>query len=557
MTPDDVGWLAGLSGLPVVAKGVQRADDAVRCIEAGAAAIVVSNHGGRQLDDAPATADILPEIVDAVAGRVEVYVDGGIRRAPDVAKALALGARAVMVGRPSLWALAAGGADRRGVAPALVRERAQAHDGPVRDGHGGKSDRPVLGPAGDRIIDDGWTAMTTVAAMVAARAEEDRGLGVLDAAGRWTWRQSVAEGAARLGAGPGRCAATDRFTSGCCSPTGPSTSSGSTWPRLAGAAIVGVNPTRRAEVLAADIRSTDCALIVTDAEGATPPSRVSHLVWLPITYWSRDPSATSSSWPISRRTTAPEAEQARDLVAHAGDVAEDALFQLDLHLRGPPGHPRRCGAPRVGWPASPRWAAPEYGYGPDDVCYCPMPLFHWPRPHGAVGTRRDGRCGHRRPGPLQRVGIPGRCAAFGATKFSYVGKAIAYILATPERPDDAENTLRSAFGTEASVRYSESLSPAVRSLPHRGLRPERRRCGHQPGAGHAPRGTGEAGRRCRSGRHQPRNGRRVPARGDLPGGRLLNAGEATGEIVNRSGRGKFEGYYRHESAENVRLRNGR
>jgi 4-hydroxymandelate oxidase len=117
LTPDDVGWLAGLSGLPVVAKGVQRADDALRCIEAGAAAIVVSNHGGRQLDDAPATADILPEIVDAVAGRVEVYVDGGVRRAPDVAKALALGARAVMVGRPSLWALAAGGAD--GVASLL------------------------------------------------------------------------------------------------------------------------------------------------------------------------------------------------------------------------------------------------------------------------------------------------------------------------------------------------------------------------------------------------------------------------------------------------------
>jgi 4-hydroxymandelate oxidase len=117
LTPDDIGWLAGLSGLPVVAKGVQRADDAVRCIEAGAAAIVVSNHGARQLDDAPATADILAEIVDAVAGRVEVYVDGGIRRAPDVAKALALGARAILVGRPSLWALAVGGSD--GVASLL------------------------------------------------------------------------------------------------------------------------------------------------------------------------------------------------------------------------------------------------------------------------------------------------------------------------------------------------------------------------------------------------------------------------------------------------------
>ncbi len=111
LTPHDIGWLAGLSSLPVVAKGVQRADDAVRCVEAGAAAIVVSNHGARQLADAPATADVLLEIVDAVAGRVEVYVDGGLRRGPDVVKALALGAGAVLVGRPSLWALATGGAD--------------------------------------------------------------------------------------------------------------------------------------------------------------------------------------------------------------------------------------------------------------------------------------------------------------------------------------------------------------------------------------------------------------------------------------------------------------
>jgi 4-hydroxymandelate oxidase len=111
LTPDDVGWLAGQSALPVVVKGVQRADDAVRCVEAGAAAVVVSNHGARQLADAPATADIVAEVVDAVAGRSEVYVDGGVRRAPDVVKALALGARAVLVGRPPLWALATGGAE--------------------------------------------------------------------------------------------------------------------------------------------------------------------------------------------------------------------------------------------------------------------------------------------------------------------------------------------------------------------------------------------------------------------------------------------------------------
>ena len=111
LTPDDVGWLAGLSALPVVVKGVQRADDAGRAVDAGAAAVVVSNHGARQLADAPPTADILAEVVDAVAGRAEVYVDGGVRRSPDVVKALALGARATLVGRPSLWALAAGGAE--------------------------------------------------------------------------------------------------------------------------------------------------------------------------------------------------------------------------------------------------------------------------------------------------------------------------------------------------------------------------------------------------------------------------------------------------------------
>jgi 4-hydroxymandelate oxidase len=94
----------------VIVKGVLRADDALACVDAGAAAVAVSNHGGRQLDGALATADALPEIVAAVAGRAEVYVDGGIRRGSDVLKALALGARAVMVGRPVLWGLATGGA---------------------------------------------------------------------------------------------------------------------------------------------------------------------------------------------------------------------------------------------------------------------------------------------------------------------------------------------------------------------------------------------------------------------------------------------------------------
>lgn len=103
--------------LPVVLKGILRADDAVRAVEAGCAGIVVSNHGGRQLDGAVTTAQALPEVVDAVEGRIEVYVDGGVRRGSHVLKALALGARGVLVGRPVLWGLAAAGGP--GVARAL------------------------------------------------------------------------------------------------------------------------------------------------------------------------------------------------------------------------------------------------------------------------------------------------------------------------------------------------------------------------------------------------------------------------------------------------------
>ncbi|MGY1745206.1 alpha-hydroxy acid oxidase [Blastococcus sp. SYSU D00695] len=111
MTPDVIARLAEDSGLPVVVKGVLRGDEAARCVDAGAAAVIVSNHGGRQLDRALAAPFALPDVLAGVAGRVPVLVDGGIRSGLDALVALALGARAVLVGRPLLWALAAGGAD--------------------------------------------------------------------------------------------------------------------------------------------------------------------------------------------------------------------------------------------------------------------------------------------------------------------------------------------------------------------------------------------------------------------------------------------------------------
>lgn len=112
-----ISHLSQASGMQVLVKGVLRGDDAVRSLDAGAAGIIVSNHGGRQLDGAIATADALADVVDAVQGRAPIVVDGGIRSGSDVIRALALGAQAVLVGRPILWALATGGQD--GVLAAL------------------------------------------------------------------------------------------------------------------------------------------------------------------------------------------------------------------------------------------------------------------------------------------------------------------------------------------------------------------------------------------------------------------------------------------------------
>jgi 4-hydroxymandelate oxidase len=121
----DLEWIAAEGQLPVVLKGIVTAEDARLALEHGAAAIVVSNHGGRQLDGVPATLDVLPEVIDAIESRVEVYLDGGIRRGTDIAKALALGAQAVLAGRAPIFGLAAAGeAGARHVLELLCEELA-------------------------------------------------------------------------------------------------------------------------------------------------------------------------------------------------------------------------------------------------------------------------------------------------------------------------------------------------------------------------------------------------------------------------------------------------
>jgi 4-hydroxymandelate oxidase len=108
-TWQDLEWIQKVAGLPVVAKGVMTGEDVELCVEVGAEAVIVSNHGGRHLDNTLATVEVLSEAVAAAKGKLEIYLDGGIRRGADVVKAIALGARAVFIGRPLFWGLAVDG----------------------------------------------------------------------------------------------------------------------------------------------------------------------------------------------------------------------------------------------------------------------------------------------------------------------------------------------------------------------------------------------------------------------------------------------------------------
>jgi fatty-acyl-CoA synthase len=394
--------------------------------------------------------------------------------------------------------------------------------------------------------------MTTVAAMVAARADDDRP-GVLDASGRWSWRQAVAAGSAR-GALAQSLRSPGPFHIGVLLPNGPEYLFWLNAAALAGAAIVGVNPTRRGEALAADIRATDCALMVTDDEGAALLEGLS----LGVTPDRMLVAGSDRYHELLARYSPDDGVDgawARGLVAGAGAIGEDELFQL-IFTSGTTGTPKavRCTQGRLAGIAE--VAAPGYGYRPDDVCYCPMPLFH-------------GNALMALWGPAVMVGaaiaVRPRFSAsefmndvhrFGATKFSYVGKAIAYILATPERPDDGENTLRSAFGTEASVRDRDRFRNRFGCYLIEGYGQSEGGAAINPVLGMPPGALGKPVDDIDLVVISPETGAECPRAVIDADGLLLNAGAATGEIVNRSGPGKFEGYYRHESAEQDRLRNG-
>ena len=389
--------------------------------------------------------------------------------------------------------------------------------------------------------------MTSVATLLAARAEDDR-IGVMDGDGRWTWRQAVQEGATR-GALARSLFGDGKPHIGLLLPNGSEYLFWLNGAALAGAAKVGINPTRRGEALAADVRATDCAIIVTDDEGAAL------LHGLDLGVDDDKILVVGSDRYNDLLTQFTDSTEATYLIEHVDEVDEGALFLL-IFTSGTTGVPKavRCTQGRLAGIAE--VAAPGYGYTSEDVCYCPMPLFHgnalmalW-GPSVMVGAAIATRPRFSASAFIDDV------RRYGATKFSYVGKAIAYILATPERPDDRENTLKSAFGTEASVRDRDRFRARFGCYLIEGYGQSEGGAAINPVLGMPKGALGKPVGGVDLAVMSPETGEECPpAEFDDEGG-LLNAGAAIGEIVNRSGRGSFEGYYQRDDAELERLRRG-
>jgi len=381
--------------------------------------------------------------------------------------------------------------------------------------------------------------MTTVAQLLLERADDDAtGLRYGDAS--WTWRQVVEESAA-WASWLGRVRGDGPFHVGVLLDNVPEYLFLLGAAALCGATVVGINPTRRGAELAADIRHTDCQVLVTDTtqrrlvdglDTGVAPGRV---------FVIDDPAFVAEA-----RTPAPPP---------APLPPPDQLYLL-LFTSGSTGAPKAVRVSQGRLADAGLTMATGSGFGATDVLYCAMPMFHGNAlTLCVVPALASGACLviRRR---FSASGFLPDVRRYGVTYFNYVGRALAYILATPPVPDDGENSLRFGFGTDASPSDISAFKKRFGCPIFEGY-------GSSEGAISMSRVPGTP--RQAIGMPPPgtevaivdtASGRECPAARIDDGGRLLNASEAIGEIVSRNGAERFEGYYANDEAEAERTRGG-
>jgi fatty-acyl-CoA synthase len=381
--------------------------------------------------------------------------------------------------------------------------------------------------------------MTTMAELLLARAEDDH-TGVRFEGASWSWREVVAESASRARMLEG-LRRDGPFHVGVLLENVPEYLFLLGGAALAGAAVVGINPTRRGAELARDVRHTDCQLIVTDAwqlplldglDTGVEPDRV-------LLADGPDYPAAPAGAPTRPPALPPP----------------DTLYLL-LFTSGSTGAPKAVRVSQGRMASQATVMAQGSGFGPDDVMYCAMPMFHGNAlntcvvPAVAAGAVLVLRRRFSASGFLPDV------RRYGVTYFNYVGRALAYVLATPPAPDDADNTLRFGFGTDGSPQDISTFKrrfacPIVEGY---GSSEGAISMSRVPGTprqamGKPPPGTDVA-------IVDPSTGLECPPAVFDPAGLLRNGAEAIGEIVSRDGVVRFEGYYANEDADAERTRDG-